>query len=212
MSRPRVVVTGVGAVTPLGLTAEETWQGLLVGRSGIGPITQFDASHLPVRIAGEVKGFDPARYLPAKEARRISHRVPTGRRCGAGGTGDGGANSAAGGTGRGLHRHGDRRAGVGLCPGPCPLGAGLGAGKPFCDPRVAGEYARPPRQPVGPGAGAHPRRHHRLRGRDPGRRRGRGDDPPRCRRRGHRRRGGGVHSRGGDRRVYGDAGHLHPQR
>ncbi|MCX8067049.1 MAG: beta-ketoacyl-ACP synthase II [Anaerolineae bacterium] len=72
MSRPRVVVTGVGAVTPLGLTAEETWQGLLVGRSGIGPITQFDASHLPVRIAGEVKGFDPARYLPAKEARRIS--------------------------------------------------------------------------------------------------------------------------------------------
>ncbi len=72
MSRPRVVVTGVGAVTPLGLTAEETWQGLLAGRSGVGPITQFDVSHLPVRIAGEVKGFDPARYLPAKEARRIS--------------------------------------------------------------------------------------------------------------------------------------------
>ncbi len=72
MSRPRVVVTGVGAVTPLGLTAEETWQGLLAGRSGIGPITQFDPSHLPVRIAGEVKGFDPARYMPFKEARRVS--------------------------------------------------------------------------------------------------------------------------------------------
>ncbi len=72
MSRPRVVVTGVGAITPLGLTAEETWQGLLAGRSGIGPITQFDPSHLPVHIAGEVKGFDPTRYIPAKEARRIS--------------------------------------------------------------------------------------------------------------------------------------------
>lgn len=72
MNRPRVVVTGVGAVTPLGLTAEETWRGLLAGRSGIGPITQFDPSHLPVRIAGEVKGFDPGRYLPVKEARRIA--------------------------------------------------------------------------------------------------------------------------------------------
>lgn len=72
MSRPRVVVTGVGAITPLGLTAEETWQGLLTGRSGIGPITQFDPSHLPVRIAGEVKGFDPARYMRFKEARRVS--------------------------------------------------------------------------------------------------------------------------------------------
>ncbi len=72
MSRRRVVVTGVGAVTPLGLTAEETWQGLLAGRSGIGPITQFDSSHLPVHIAGEVKGFDPARYIPFKEARRMS--------------------------------------------------------------------------------------------------------------------------------------------
>lgn len=72
MSRRRVVVTGVGAITPLGLTAEETWQGLLAGRSGIGPITQFDSSHLPVHIAGEVKGFDPARYIPKKEARRMS--------------------------------------------------------------------------------------------------------------------------------------------
>jgi len=70
--RRRVVVTGVGAITPLALTAEETWQGLLEGRSGIGPITQFDASPFPSRIAGEVKGFDPRQYIPFKEARRMA--------------------------------------------------------------------------------------------------------------------------------------------
>jgi len=68
----RVVVTGVGAMTPLGLTLDETWKGLLAGRSGIGPITQFDASELPVRIAGELKGFDPTRYINFKAARRMA--------------------------------------------------------------------------------------------------------------------------------------------
>ncbi|MBN1178006.1 MAG: beta-ketoacyl-ACP synthase II [Anaerolineae bacterium] len=71
-NRRRVVVTGIGAITPLALTAEETWQGLLAGRSGVGRITQFDASNLSSQIAGEVKGFDPSRYMPAKEARRMS--------------------------------------------------------------------------------------------------------------------------------------------
>jgi len=70
--RRRVVVTGVGAMTPLGLTLEETWEGLLAGRSGIGPITQFDASELPVRIAGELKGFDPRQYINFKAARRMA--------------------------------------------------------------------------------------------------------------------------------------------
>jgi len=68
----RVVITGVGAMTPLGLTMRETWAGLLAGHSGIGPITQFDASHLPTRIAGEIKGFEPGRYMNPKEARRIA--------------------------------------------------------------------------------------------------------------------------------------------
>jgi len=68
----RVVITGVGAITPLGLTMTETWAGLLAGRSGIGRITHFDASHLPTRIAGEVKGFDPGKYMNPKEARRIA--------------------------------------------------------------------------------------------------------------------------------------------
>lgn len=57
----RVVVTGLGAVTPVGLNARETWQNLVEGRSGIGPITRFDAAPSPVKIAGEVKGFDPTR-------------------------------------------------------------------------------------------------------------------------------------------------------
>lgn len=67
----RIVVTGMGAVTPVGLTARETWESLLAGRSGIGEITSFDASGLPVRIAGEVKGFDPRTYMDHKVARRM---------------------------------------------------------------------------------------------------------------------------------------------
>jgi 3-oxoacyl-[acyl-carrier-protein] synthase II len=70
--RPRVVITGLGAMTPLGNSVRETWEGLVEGRSGIGPITRFDASDLPTRIAGEVRGFDPTKYIPFKEARRMS--------------------------------------------------------------------------------------------------------------------------------------------
>jgi len=71
-TRKRVVITGLGAITPLGLTAKETWEGLVTGRSGVGPVTQFDASYLPTRIAGEVKGFDPSQYVNFKEARRMA--------------------------------------------------------------------------------------------------------------------------------------------
>lgn len=67
----RVVVTGLGAITPLGNTVTEYWQGLLQGRSGIEPITLFDASRHTCRIAGEVKGFDPSDYLDRKEAKRM---------------------------------------------------------------------------------------------------------------------------------------------
>ncbi len=66
----RVVVTGLGAITPLGLDVESFWQGLVAGRSGIGPITQFDASSFPVRIAAEVKDFEPKRYMDHKAVRR----------------------------------------------------------------------------------------------------------------------------------------------
>jgi 3-oxoacyl-[acyl-carrier-protein] synthase II len=68
--RPRVVVTGLGLVTPVGLDVEESWSALLAGVSGAGPITQFDASEHPVRFACEVKDFDPEDYMDRKEARR----------------------------------------------------------------------------------------------------------------------------------------------
>ncbi len=64
------MVTGIGALTPLGASAPETWRGLLEGRSGIGPVTMFDASDLPVRIAAEIKGFDGERELGTKRYRR----------------------------------------------------------------------------------------------------------------------------------------------
>ncbi|MCL0070767.1 beta-ketoacyl-ACP synthase II [Dehalococcoidia bacterium] len=70
-TRNRVVVTGLGAVTPLGLNVDQYWQGLVEGRSGIGPITHFDSSDLSCKVAGEVKGFDPVNFMGRKEARHM---------------------------------------------------------------------------------------------------------------------------------------------
>jgi len=70
--RRRVVITGMGAITPLGLTPEEFWQNLLAAKSGIGPVTLFDASQYRTQIAGEVKNFDPTQHgIDAKDARRM---------------------------------------------------------------------------------------------------------------------------------------------
>jgi 3-oxoacyl-[acyl-carrier-protein] synthase II len=66
----RVVVTGIGLVTPLGIGTKESWEAAIAGKSGVGPITRFDVKDLPSRIAGEVKGFDPAKFMDKKEARR----------------------------------------------------------------------------------------------------------------------------------------------
>ncbi|HEY8348163.1 MAG TPA: beta-ketoacyl-ACP synthase II [Symbiobacteriaceae bacterium] len=66
----RVVVTGLGVISPLGLSTAETWENALAGKSGIGPITRFDASRLPTRFAGEVKGFDPTTVLEPREVKR----------------------------------------------------------------------------------------------------------------------------------------------
>jgi 3-oxoacyl-[acyl-carrier-protein] synthase II len=71
LEKKRVVITGLGAITPLGNDLDAYWQGLLQGRSGIGSITQFDASQHASRIAGEVKGFDPSGYLDRKDVKRM---------------------------------------------------------------------------------------------------------------------------------------------
>ncbi|HSD85046.1 MAG TPA: beta-ketoacyl-ACP synthase II [Anaerolineae bacterium] len=67
----RVVVTGLGALSPLGLNVNDLWAGLVAGRSGVAPITLFDPEDMPTRIAGEVKGFDPTKWINFKEARRM---------------------------------------------------------------------------------------------------------------------------------------------
>ena len=71
-SRNRVVITGMGLVSPLGQSVEEYWDGLVNGRSGIGPMTLCDPAQFPCRIAGEVTGFDPQQYVDRKEARRMA--------------------------------------------------------------------------------------------------------------------------------------------
>lgn len=68
----RALVTGVGAITPIGLTAHDFWTNLLAGVSGIGPITRFDTTEMPVKIAAEVKDFEPGHYMDSKGARRMS--------------------------------------------------------------------------------------------------------------------------------------------
>jgi len=68
----RVVITGLGAITPVGHTAPDTWAAFVAGRSGVDHVTSFDVSQYPARIAAEVKGFDPTAYIPAKEARRMA--------------------------------------------------------------------------------------------------------------------------------------------
>ncbi len=70
MSRRRVVVTGMGVVCPVGIGLEETWRNLVAGRSGIGPITLFDASSFPTRIAGEVRSFEAEKWMEKREVRR----------------------------------------------------------------------------------------------------------------------------------------------
>ena len=71
----RVAVTGIGCVSPLGLDAPSTWRAALAGESGIGWISTFDTDGLPVRVAGEVKGFEPPDVISAKEARKLERNV-----------------------------------------------------------------------------------------------------------------------------------------
>ena len=71
MEKRRVVVTGVGAVSPVGNSAEESWEAVLNGKSGIGPLTRLDSDQFPVKVAAEVKDFDIETYIPRKDARKM---------------------------------------------------------------------------------------------------------------------------------------------
>ena len=71
MERRRVVITGMGAKTPIGLTAEESWEAAKAGKCGIAPITQYDTTNMKAKLAGEVKGFDPALYMDKRDARKM---------------------------------------------------------------------------------------------------------------------------------------------
>jgi 3-oxoacyl-[acyl-carrier-protein] synthase II len=75
LARRRVVVTGLGAITPVGIGVAETWQNIVAGKSGIGRITRFDPSPFACQVAGEVNGFDVTQYLPPKDARRMDRFV-----------------------------------------------------------------------------------------------------------------------------------------
>ncbi len=76
--RRRVVVTGMGTITPLGLDVASSWEGIVAGRSGVVPISTFDTTGYPCRIAGEVRGFDPTDYFDAKDVRRTDRFVQFG--------------------------------------------------------------------------------------------------------------------------------------
>ncbi|GAB1232755.1 beta-ketoacyl-ACP synthase II [Ferrigenium sp. UT4] len=82
MTKRRVVVTGLGAVTPVGVGVAETWKNIVAGKSGIGRITKFDASAFACQIAGEVKDFDATQFIPAKDARRMDRFVHLGMAAG----------------------------------------------------------------------------------------------------------------------------------
>ena len=75
MSKRRVVVTGLGTVSPLGNDLASTWQGILDGRSGIGPVTHFDTEGFTTKIAGEVKDFDPTQWINSKDARKMDEFI-----------------------------------------------------------------------------------------------------------------------------------------
>jgi 3-oxoacyl-[acyl-carrier-protein] synthase II len=75
MDKKRVVVTGVGMITPLGIGVEDTWDSLIAGKPGIGRITHFDSSNFPTQIAGEVKGFNPEDYIESKEIKKMDRFI-----------------------------------------------------------------------------------------------------------------------------------------
>ena len=78
MTKRRVVVTGLGMLSPLGLNSEDTWRKLLAGESGIGEITHFDCSNYSTRFAGQINDFDPQEYIEKKETKKMDRFIQLG--------------------------------------------------------------------------------------------------------------------------------------
>ncbi|MEJ7931877.1 beta-ketoacyl-ACP synthase II [Ramlibacter sp. AN1015] len=133
MSRRRVVVTGLGCVSPVGNTVAESWAQLLAGQSGIDFITQFDAANFACRFAGEVKGFDIAAYIPEKEARHMDRFIHLGLAAAAQAVADSGLP-----TGDALSEELATRIG-------CNIGSGIG-GLPMIEQTHAELVSRGPRR------------------------------------------------------------------
>ena len=201
----RVAVTGLGAITPIGLDAPSTWRAAVAGESGIDFIQSFDASEFPVRIAGEVKGFDPAAVAPPKEGRRMDRNVLLALGAAQEAWKDAGVERPRPGARRHRRRLGDRRPAR-------DRRAEQRAARPRRRPRLAvlhperarrlGErpdrdLARPARAQLRPRLG--------LRDRLARRRGGRRDHQARRRRRGARRRHRVVHPPADPRRLLRDA-------
>ena len=70
--KTKIVITGMGAVTPIGIGVESFWKNLIAGKSGLSPITRFDSSQLPVSVAAEIQDFQPEEHIPAKLAHRMA--------------------------------------------------------------------------------------------------------------------------------------------
>src|SRR5947207_15722938 len=94
MSKRRIVVTGLGVVSPVGSTVKAAWDAILRGQSGIGPVTRFDVSAFPVRIGGQVRDFDVSQYISTKEARRMDEFMQYGVASGVQAVGDAGIDFA----------------------------------------------------------------------------------------------------------------------
>ncbi|MEY4711364.1 MAG: hypothetical protein RIS88_814 [Pseudomonadota bacterium] len=135
MSRRRVVVTGLGCVTPVGNTVAQSWSRLLAGQSGIDLITRFDASAMACRIAGEVKGFNISDYIPEKEARHMDRFIHLGIAAAAQAVADSGLP-----TGEALRSNPELATRIG-----CNIGSGIG-GLPMIEQTHAEYTARGPRR------------------------------------------------------------------
>jgi 3-oxoacyl-[acyl-carrier-protein] synthase II len=133
MSRRRVVVTGLGCVSPVGNTVADSWANVLAGKSGIDLITKFDASNFSCRIAGEVKGFDLESYISAKDARAMDAFIHFGIAAAAQAVQDAGLP-----TGEALHDELATRI-------ACVIGSGIG-GLPLIENTHAELTARGPRR------------------------------------------------------------------